>query len=59
LFGAVVWVISQAIFLIMHTDGGNDILPGYRDTIATFVEENYGSHFGYENGFGEESLRKL
>jgi len=55
----VVWVISQAIFLIMHTDGGNDILPGYRDTIATFVEENYGSHFGYENGFGEESLRKL
>jgi hypothetical protein len=59
LFGGVVWVVSHAIFLIMHTDRGNDILPEYRDTIATFVQENYGSHFGHANSLGEESLRKL
>jgi hypothetical protein len=59
LFGGVVWVVSRAIFLIMRGDTGDDTSPRYRDTIATFVEENYGSHFQHESHLGEERLRKI
>jgi len=59
LFGGVVWVISHAIFLIMHGDRDEYILPEHRDTLGTFVRENYGSHFAYENHLEEENLRKL
>ena len=59
LFGGVVWVISHAIFLIMRSDREADTSPQYRDTIGTFVRENYGSHFAAEHPLGEEGLRKL
>ncbi len=59
LFGGVVWVIAHAIFLLLHGDRDDDAPPRYRDAIATFVEENYGSHFLHENDLGEDRLRKL
>ena len=59
LFAGVVWVISRAIFLIMRGDTVDDTSPQYRDTIATFIEENYGSHFLHESHLGEDKLRKL
>ena len=59
LFGGLVWVVAQAIFMLMHGERGDEIFPEHRDTIATFVRENYGSRFEYENPLGDKSLRKL
>ena len=58
-FGGMVWVVSYAILLVMRVDRDDDTSPQYRDTIATFVRENYGSRFQNDNPIGEESLRKL
>ena len=57
LFSALVWVISQAIFMLLHTDHGTDDLPRSRDTLAGFVAENYGSRFDVEKTFAEQRLR--
>ncbi len=59
LFGGLVWVIALAIFMIMRNERGADTSYQPRDTIASFVEENYGSHFMAESALGEASLRKL
>ena len=59
LFCGVVWVIARAIFMIMHVDRDEEIQSQHRDPIATFVEENYGSHFQQEDQFGRGSLRKF
>ena len=57
LFGAVVWVIAYAIFL--HKDVNVDTSSQARDTIARFVEENYGSHFVADDALLQQSLHRL
>ena len=59
LFCGVVWVIAQAIFMLVHVDRDEESKAEHRDTIATFVEENYGSHFMHDDQRGQRSLRKF
>lgn len=63
LFGGVVWVIAQAIFMLMHGNaignGNVDVAYQHRDTLASFVEQNYGTRFVSGNPLGEEGLRRL
>jgi hypothetical protein len=59
LFGAVVWVIAYAIFLLLHKDVNVDTSSQARDTIARFVEENYGSHFVADDALLQQSLHRL
>jgi hypothetical protein len=59
LFGAVVWVIARSIFILIHGESRADVYRRPRDTIANFVEENYGSHFVHESSLGAAGLHKL
>lgn len=59
LFGGLVWVISEAIFMLLHNDGDAEISSLRRDTMVAFVEENYGVRFVSENPLGEEGMRRL
>lgn len=59
LFGAVVWAIAHAIFLLMRSDTGVEVTRRAGDTMARFVEENYGSRFVAESLVQEECLRRL
>ncbi len=59
LFGGVVWAIAHAIFLLMRNDSNVDVSRQTRDTIARFVEENYGSRFVSGDPLPEENLRRL
>ena len=59
LFGGVVWVIAQAIFMLMHGDRGAGESFQTHDTLADFVEQNYGTRFVSENPLGEEGMRRL
>jgi hypothetical protein len=58
LFGAIVWVITQAIFILIHGDGRvQESFPAH-DTLTDFVEENYGTHFVSGTPLGAEGLRR-
>ena len=57
LFSALVWVLSRAIFMLLHADRGTNASPPPRDTLAVFVAENYGSRFDLEKTFAEQRLR--
>lgn len=57
LFGALVWVISQAIFMLLHADRSIGDSPRPRDTLAGFVAENYGSRFDLEATSAKQRLR--
>lgn len=59
LFGGVVWAIAHAIFLLLRNDAGGVNSYEARDTIARFVEENYGTHFVPDDPLPEASLRRL
>ena len=59
LFGAVVWVIAHAIFLLLRNEVNVDTSYQARDTIARFVEENYGSRFVPDTPQQEQNLRRL
>jgi hypothetical protein len=59
LFGGVVWVISHAIFMLMHGECGASAACGSTETLKSFVEQNYGSRFVAENRLEEEGLRRL
>jgi hypothetical protein len=59
LFCGVVWVVAQAIFMLLHVERDEEIQSEHRDPIATFVEENYGSHFMHDDQRGQGSLRKF
>jgi hypothetical protein len=59
LFGGLVWVIAHAIFMLVHGERGEELFPEHRDTLAKFVEENYGARFVSENPLGEEGMRRL
>ena len=59
LFGALVWVIAQAIFMLLHGDSGAEESYPVQDTLTDFVEQNYGTRFVPENPLGEEDLRRL
>lgn len=59
LFGGVVWVIAHAIFMLMRNDNGADDSSRSSDTLASFVEENYGTRFVSENPLGDEGMRRL
>ncbi len=59
LFGGVVWVISHAIFLLMHNESSRGVSHQPHDPITRFVEENYGSHFGHVNSLGAVNLQNL
>jgi hypothetical protein len=48
LLGAVVWVIAHAIFLLLRNDARVETPYRARNTVARFVEENYGSRFAPE-----------
>jgi hypothetical protein len=58
-FGGTVWMIAQAIFMLLRHEGGVDETAQARDTLAEFVEQNYGTHFMPESALGEEGLRRL
>ncbi|MCE9641115.1 MAG: hypothetical protein K8S22_13365 [Betaproteobacteria bacterium] len=58
-FGGLVWMISEAIFMLLHNDGDAEISPLRRDTMTAFVEENYGVRFESANPLGEEGMRRL
>ena len=58
LFGAMVWVIAHAIFLLMRNDANTGSADRAHDTIARFVAENYGSRFEPGEGLAEQ-LRRL
>ena len=59
LFGALVWMISQAIFMLLHSDRATDSSPRPGDTLADFVEENYGSRFDVEKTVANQRLWTL
>ena len=60
LLAGIVWMIAQAIFLLMRKEAGADVSRRAGDTMARFVEENYGSRFVAENLVEEEEcLRRL
>ena len=59
LFGGVVWAIAHAIFLLMRNDAQVEVSYRTRDTIARFVEENYGRHFVSGHPSPEQCLRRL
>jgi hypothetical protein len=59
LFCGVVWVVAQAIFMLLHVDRDEEIKAERHDPIATFVEENYGSHFIQQDPLGPRSLHKF
>jgi hypothetical protein len=58
-FGGLVWVIAEAIFMLLRNDGVGDISQQPRDTMTSFVEENYGVRFVSANPLGEEGMRRL
>ena len=58
LFCGVVWVVAHAIFLIIHVDQEDDVKLEHRDPIATFIEENYGTHFLRNNRRDESKTRR-
>ena len=45
LFGALVWVMVRAVLLVVRIDAPGHIPVKHGDPIATYVEENYGTHF--------------
>lgn len=59
LLGGMVWMIAHAIFLLMRNDARADVSRRKGDTMARFVEENYGSRYVAENLVQEECLRRL
>ena len=59
LFGGVVWAIAHAIFLLLRNDANSVDTHEARDTIARFVEENYGTHFVPDDPLPEINLRRL
>ncbi len=59
LFGGTVWMIAQAIFMLLRSDRDADITYWSGDTLTSFVEENYGTRFVSENPLGEEGMRRL
>jgi hypothetical protein len=58
-FGGTVWVIAQAIFMLLRHENGVDDMEQRHDTLAEFVEQNYGTHFMPESALGDEGLRRL
>jgi hypothetical protein len=59
LLGAVVWVIAHAIFLLLRHDAKIDTSYQARNTVARFVEENYGSRFAPDGTLPGQRLRGL
>ncbi len=59
LFGGMVWMIAHAIFLLMHSDADGESSYRACDTVARFVEENYGSRFVHDASLPEQCLRRL
>lgn len=59
LFVCIVWLIAQAVLMIVRIDSPDDIPSKHFDPITTYVSDNYGQHFQDENKFVAEHLRKL
>ncbi len=45
LFVVLVWAIVRAVLMVVRCDVPEDVLSERIDPIATYVEENHGSHF--------------
>ena len=59
LFIALVWVIVHAVLLLVRVDSPDDVRARRGDPIATYVEENYGSHFQHDPLSLSRRLRNL
>ena len=59
LFGGLVWMVSQAIFMLLRGSSDADVSMRRGDTMTSFVEENYGVRFVSANPLGEEGMRRL
>ncbi len=59
LFSALVWVVVHTALVLIRPVAADDI-PAHRgDPIATYVEENYGSHFVEDPITVNQTLRNL
>lgn len=60
LFAALAWVIARAVSLFIRADAPDKDIPArHSDPIATYVEENYGSHFVEDPITVNRNLRNL
>lgn len=59
LFAALVWVVARTVLLLINVDAPDDAAAGHVDPIATYVEENYGSHFVDDPITVNRTLRNL
>jgi hypothetical protein len=59
LFAALVWVVARAVLLLIQADTPDDATARNVDPIATYVEENYGSHFVEDPITVNQTLRNL
>ena len=59
LFAALVWAVARTVLLLIHADVPDDIGIRHVDPIATYVEENYGSHFVEDPITVNQTLRNL
>ncbi len=59
LFAALVWAVARTVLLLIHADARDDTAARHGDPIATYVEENYGSHFVEDPITVNQTLRNL
>jgi hypothetical protein len=59
LFAAMVWVVAQAIFMLVRGDDCVDDTCRTGDSMIRCVAENYGARFAAVDTLGEEGLRRL
>ena len=59
LFVALVWVIVHAVLLIVRVVSPDDVRTRHGDPIASYLEENYGSHFQHDPMSERRGLRNL
>lgn len=45
LFVVLVWAIVRAVLMVVRFDVPKDFTSAHTDPIATYVDENHGSHF--------------
>ena len=59
LFIALVWMVVHAFFMLVSVDSQDDVPARPGDPIATYIKENYGSHFHPEPPSAGRSTRHL
>ena len=59
LFIALVWMVVHAVFMLVGVENQDDLPARRGDPIATYIEENYGSHFHQEPTSPGRSTRNL